>query len=57
MQDQAKVRVKRIMPIEFSCRFEMLKDPTGRHIGIRFEKEACRPYEMLTNDPVVLLSW
>lgn len=35
-EDATKTRVRRLMPIDFGCRFEMLKDSTGRVIGIRF---------------------
>lgn len=56
-QNNTKTTVKRLMPFEFSCKFEIIKEFTHGPIGIRFEREGCKPYELYLHDAQKLVLW
>ncbi len=56
-QNDTKTRIKRIMSLEFGCKFEILKDNGKKPIGIRFEKDGCKSIELYSPEPTVITRW
>ena len=45
------------MPLEFGCKFEVLKDTAKKPIGIRFEKDGCKSIELYSPETAVISRW